>query len=87
MKEAGVPRKLIGLELKGKGIARHGAKVFKGDEEIGFVTTGYLSPTLGKTIANVIVKAEYAEIGNEVEVEIRNKKVPAVLISKKFLKK
>lgn len=87
MKEAGVPRKLIGLELTGKGIARHGTKVFKGDEEIGFVTTGYLSPSLGKTIANVIIKAEYAEIGNEVEVEIRNKKVPAVLISKKFLKK
>src|SRR3712207_7294441 len=38
----------------------------------------YMSPTLGKTIANVIVKAEYAEVGNEVQVEIRNKKVPAV---------
>ena len=87
MKEAGVPRKLIGLELTGKGIARHGAKVFKGDKEIGFVTTGYMSPTLGKTIANVIVDADQAEIGNEVQVEIRNKKVPAVLISKKFLKK
>ena len=87
MKEAGLPRKLIGLELTGKGIARHGAKVFKGDKEIGFVTTGYLSPSLGKTIANVIVDSEYAEAGNEVEVEIRNKKVPAVLISKKFLKK
>ena len=87
MKEAGVPRKLIGLELTGKGIARHGAKVFKGDKEIGFVTTGYMSPTLGKTIANVIVDADQAEIGNEVQVEIRNEKVPAVLISKKFLKK
>ena len=87
MKEAGVPRKLIGLELTGKGIARHGAKVFKGDKEIGFVTTGYMSPTLGKTIANVIVDADQAEVGNEVQVEIRNKKVPAVLISKKFLKK
>lgn len=87
IKEKGVSRKLIGLELKGKGIARHGAKVFKGDKEIGFVTTGYMSPTLGKTIANVIVDADQAEIGNEVSVQLRNKKVPAVLISKKFLKK
>lgn len=87
MKEEGVKRKLIGLELKGKGIARHGAKVFKDDKEIGFVTTGYMSPTLGKTIANVIVDADQAEVGNEVYVELRNKKVPAVLISKKFLKK
>ena len=46
-----------------------------------------MSPTLGKTIANVIVDADQAEVGNEVQVEIRNKKVPAVLISKKFLKK
>ena len=87
IKEAGLPRKLIGLELKGKGIARHGTKVFKGDKEIGFVTTGYLSPTLNKTIANVIVDADQAEVDNEVEVELRNKRVPAVLISKKFLKK
>lgn len=87
IKEAGLKRKLIGLELKGKGIARHGAKVFKGDKEIGFVTTGYLSPTLNKTIANVIVDADQAEVDNEVEVELRNKRVPAVLISKKFLKK
>ena len=87
IKEAGLTRKLIGLELKGKGIARHGAKVFKGDKEIGFVTTGYLSPTLNKTIANVIVDADQAEVDNEVEVELRNKRVPAVLISKKFLKK
>lgn len=87
MKEKGLPRKLIGLELTGKGIARHGAKVLKDGKEIGFVTTGYLSPSLGKTIANVIIEAEHAVIGNEVEVEIRNKKVPAVLISKKFLKK
>ena len=42
IKEAGLPRKLIGLELKGKGIARHGTKVFKGDKEIGFVTTWLL---------------------------------------------
>ena len=87
IKEAGLPRKLIGVELKGKGIARHGTKVFKGDKEIGFVTTGYLSPTLNKTIANVIVDADQAEVDNEVEVELRNKRVPAVLISKKFLKK
>lgn len=84
---AGAPRKIIGLELLGKGIAREGMKVLKDGKEIGYVTTGYLSPTLKKPIANVLLESEQAEIDNEVKVLMRNREVEAKLISKRFLKK
>ncbi len=83
----GIPRKLIGLELVEKGIAREGAKVFKDGVEIGHVTTGYMSPTLGKSICNVLIKADEAKIGNEVEVQVRKRMIKSKLISKRFLKK
>lgn len=83
----GVPRTLIGLELVDKGIAREGALVFKNGEEIGHVTTGYLSPTLGKAICNVLVKTEHAVRDTEVEVQVRNRMIKSKLISKKFLAK
>ncbi|MDO4798964.1 MAG: glycine cleavage system aminomethyltransferase GcvT [Bacillota bacterium] len=86
-KEGGVPRKLIGLELVGKGIAREGMKVERDGREIGYVTTGYLSPTLKKAIANVLLETEEAVVGNEVKVVVRNRGVDAKLISKRFLSK
>ena len=73
-KENGVPRKLVGIEMIDRGIPRHGYKVFVGEEQIGEVTTGTQSPTLKKNIGFALLKAEYAEIGNEVEVEIRGKR-------------
>lgn len=85
--DEGTPRKIIGLELKGKGIAREGAIIEKDGKEIGFVTTGYMSPTLGKVIANVLIDTDQAVIGNQVDVAVRNRKIPAEIISKRFLLK
>lgn len=87
MYKEGVPRTLIGMELIDKGIAREGALVFKNGEEIGHVTTGYLSPTLGKSICNVLVKTEHAVKGNEVEVQVRNRMIKAKFIPKRFISK
>ncbi|MDO4711330.1 MAG: glycine cleavage system aminomethyltransferase GcvT [Peptostreptococcaceae bacterium] len=84
---AGAPRKIIGLELLGKGIAREGMKVVKDGKEIGHVTTGYLSPTLKKAIANVLLEADEAVLDSEVKVLMRNREVDAKLISKRFLNK
>lgn len=83
----GPERKIIGLELIDRGIAREGAKVFKDGEEIGYVTTGYMSPTLGKSIANVLVKTEYAKKDVDVEVGVRKRMIKSKTISKKFLNK
>lgn len=86
-KENGVPRKLIGLEMIDKGIPRTGYKVFLGDVEIGEVTTGTQSPTLKKNIGFALLKSEHTAEGTEVEVEIRNKRLKAVIIATPFYKR
>lgn len=80
-------KRLIGMELLEKGIAREGARIFKDGKDIGYVTTGYLSPTLGKAIANILVDAEYAKKDIEVEVQVRKRMIKAKTIGKRFLAK
>lgn len=87
MMDEGLKTKMIGLELLGKGIPRQGYRVLKDGKDIGVITTGYLAPTVGKPIANAIIDIDEAVMGNEVEVQIRKKVVPAKLISRKFLQK
>ena len=86
-KENGVPRKLIGLEMIDKGIPRTGYKVFVGDKEVGEVTTGTQSPTLKKNIGFALLKSEYTELGTEVEVEIRSKRLRAQVCATPFYKR
>ncbi|TFD97534.1 glycine cleavage system aminomethyltransferase GcvT [Jeotgalibacillus salarius] len=83
----GAPRKLVGIEMIDKGIPRHGYKVFADEEEIGFVTTGTQSPTLGKNIGYVLIKKEYASLGQEVFVEVRKKKLKAEVVKSPFYKR
>lgn len=86
-KSEGLKRKLVGFTMVGRGIPRHGYKVTKDGKEIGFVTTGYLSPTLKQNIGLALISAEYAPIGTEIEIPIRNKNVNAVVRDKKFYTK
>jgi len=79
-------RKIVGFEIK-KGIPRHGYDVIKNDSIIGKVTTGYFSPTLKKNIGLALINSEYGEIGETFDIQIRNKKVPAQIISKRFYHK
>lgn len=83
--EEGQKRKIVGLEMLKKRIARHGFEVQKDGKKIGVITTGYLSPTLNKCIANALIDIEYAELGNEVDVIIREKPAQAKIIKKKYL--
>jgi aminomethyltransferase len=86
-KEQGLTRISVGLELLDRGIPRHGYKVFKDGKEIGYITTGYNSPTVNKPIAMALINKEESAIGNEVYVEIRNKLLKAVIRDKKFYTK
>lgn len=74
-KEQGPPRKIVGIEMVGRGIAREGYRVTIGDQLEGRVTSGSYAPYLKKNIALALVPAEAAEIEREVEVEIRGKMV------------
>jgi len=82
----GLKRKIAGFEMIGRGIPREGYEVFKEGKKIGYVTTGYMSPTLKKNIGNALIDVEEAELGNEIDIMIRNKPVKAKIIDKRFLK-
>ncbi|WP_163102615.1 glycine cleavage system aminomethyltransferase GcvT [Peribacillus alkalitolerans] len=86
-KENGAPRKLVGIEMIDRGIPRHGYPVFVNGENIGEVTTGTQSPTLKKNVGLALLNREYTELGTEVEVEIRSKKLKALVVATPFYKK
>jgi aminomethyltransferase len=86
-KQAGVPRKLAGVEMIGRGVARADYPVWSSGRIIGKVTTGSFAPTLGKNLALALVEKDVAEIGRTVEVEIRGKKIEARVVAKPFYKK
>lgn len=86
-KEEGLKRKLVGFEMKERGVPRHGYDVEADGERIGFVTTGYFAPFLQKNIGLALIDIKYSEIGSPIDIVIRNKKVKAEVISKAFYKK
>ncbi|MGE8078097.1 glycine cleavage system aminomethyltransferase GcvT [Peribacillus loiseleuriae] len=86
-KEHGAPRKLVGIEMIERGIPRHGYSVYYGSDLIGEVTTGTQSPTLQKNVGLALLKKEFTAIGTEVEVEIRSKRVKAVVAKTPFYKR
>jgi len=86
-KESGLQRKLVGIEMIDRGIPRHGYKVYANGAAIGEVTTGTQSPTLKKNIGLALISSNYAEVGKEVEVEIRGKLVKAQVTATPFYKR
>ncbi len=83
-KTQGVDRKLVGLNMQGRYIARHDYPVIIDRQQVGIVTSGTMSPTLGKAIALAYVPTEFAKLGQIVEVEIRSKLYPATIVKKPF---
>ena len=81
---AGVSRKLVGLKLQGRAIARHGYPVLRDGQVVGDVTSGTWSPTLGEAIALAYVPSDAARIGTQLAVEIRGKAEPAVVVRRPF---
>ncbi len=85
--ENGPKRKSVNIEMIDKGIPRHGYEVLKDEENIGFVTSGTQSPTLGKNIGMAIVKSEFAEVGTELYVQVRKRTLKAVVVKSPFYKR
>ncbi|MEM8503187.1 MAG: glycine cleavage system aminomethyltransferase GcvT [Cyanobacteria bacterium P01_D01_bin.1] len=85
-KSAGPPRRLVGLTLEGRNIARHDYPILHNGEPIGTITSGTLSPTLGHPIALGYVPPALAKVGTIVEVAIRNKTFPATIVKRPFYK-
>jgi aminomethyltransferase len=83
-KSQGVAKRLVALEMQGRNIARHGYPVIFEGKAIGEVTSGTMSPTLGKAIALAYVPTSFAQIGQQLEVEIRGKNYPTTVVKKPF---
>lgn len=83
-KAAGVQRRLVGLQMQGRNIARHGYQVLSAGVIVGEVTSGTLSPTLGYPIALAYVPTQLANTGQQLDIEIRGKTYPAIVVKKPF---
>jgi aminomethyltransferase len=77
-KERGVKRKLIALTLDGAGVPRDGYPVFCDDEEIGYVTSGTMSPSLKQGIALALLDANIADSQKMLKIGIRKRRIPAI---------
>ena len=86
-KKSGPPRKLTGFEVVGRGIARHGYPVYLGDEGVGVVTSGTFAPFLQKNIGLCYLPAPRSQVGTELKIDIRGKRVAARVVPTPFYKR
>jgi glycine cleavage system T protein (aminomethyltransferase) len=86
-KEAGLSRKLVGFEMRGRGIGRDGYEVFLDGAAAGWVTSGSPSPTLSKNIGLCYLPAAHAVPGKTIHIMIRNQPVEAVTVETPFYKR
>lgn len=88
IKAEGPTRKLVGIEMVGRGIARHGYPILDASgERIGEVTSGSPGPTVGKNIALGYVETAHTAVGTTLGVSIRDKIVEAVVAKTPFYKR
>lgn len=86
-KASGAERKLVGFEMLERGIPRQYYKILDdADNEVGEVTSGTMSPILEKGIGMGYVNSEFSKPGAEIRISIRNKTIPARVVSMPFYK-
>ena len=86
-KQQGLPRKLVGIELRDRGVPRAGYPILREDAAIGELTSGTVGPTIGKAIGMGYIPPEHAATGTEIAIEIRGKAVPAAIVALPFYKR
>ena len=74
----GPARRLVGLIIEGRGIARHGYPVWSGDRRTGVVTSGTQSPFLKKAIGFAMVPVEMAAVGSSLTIDVRGRRLHGV---------
>jgi glycine cleavage system aminomethyltransferase T len=86
-KMEGVTRKLVGFEMVDRGIPRHGYELVNAEgEQVGVVTSGTMSPTRKIGIGMGYVKPEYSKVGTEICIDMRGRKLKAVVVKPPFRK-
>ncbi|REH48857.1 aminomethyltransferase [Tenacibaculum gallaicum] len=86
-KEAGVTRKLVAFELTERGVPRHDYEIVDVDgNNIGRVTSGTMSPSLGKGIGLGYVTIENSKVDSAIFIQVRKKQIPAKVVKLPFYK-
>jgi len=86
-KEEGLKRKLVGFEMKDKGIARDDFDVYINGQKAGYVTSGSPAPFLKKNIGLAFVPVDFANVGQEITIDVRGKHLIAEVVPTPFYKR
>jgi aminomethyltransferase len=86
-KENGLARRLVGIEMLDRGIARHGYPVLSGDRPVGVVTSGTQTPFLKKSIGMAYVPRELSAVDTEIVVDIRGRAAKARVVPMPFYRR
>jgi aminomethyltransferase len=86
-KKDGTSRRLIAFELLDKAVPRHGMAICQEGQKIGDVTSGNLSPILQKGIGMGFVTTQLSQVGTSLQVQVRGRLVPAVVVRPPFYKR
>jgi aminomethyltransferase len=86
-KGEGLQRRLIGFEMEGRAIARHGYDALVDGRKVGTVTSGTLAPFLGKRIGLAYLPLEFCDVGRAFEVQVRNNAQAARVVETPFYKR
>jgi aminomethyltransferase len=86
-KEEGLKRKLVGFEVTDKGIARDDFDVYIDGEKVGKVTSGSPAPFLKKNIGLAFVPTEFANVGQEIKIDVRGRHLAAEIVPIPFYKR
>lgn len=89
LKAKGIGRRLVGFEMKERGIPRQDYAVYdsSGNRKIGVVTSGTQSPSLSKAIGIAYVESGFHEVGTSIQIEIRGTKIAAQICATPFYKR
>lgn len=82
--KANLKEKIYGMELLDKGVLRQGYPIYDGEENVGYITSGFMIPGTRNSYANGLIKSNYKN-GDVLEVEVRNRRLKARLRRKKYL--
>jgi aminomethyltransferase len=87
LKQQGLKRKLVGFKMTDRGIARDGFDIYINDAIVGYVTSGSPAPFLKKNIGLAFLPLEFANIGQEIKIDVRGKHLAAEVVATPFYRR
>jgi len=83
----GPGRRLVAFVLREPGVPRHGSRVFAGESDVGVVTSGAKTPTVGEFVGLAYVRSDRATPGTELHVEVRGRRLAARVVARPFYRR